>query len=56
MLIGLFGIDWEFPSIEPPNYLLQLSPALYEQERQRVATRFEAREAARFWGSTPSAN
>ena len=41
MLTGLFGIDWEFPSIEPPNYLLQLSPALYEQERQRVASRFE---------------
>lgn len=40
-LTGLFGIDWEFPSIEPPNYLLQLSPALYEQERQRVAGRFE---------------
>src|SRR5229473_5397418 len=38
---GLFGIDWDFPSIEPPDYLLQLSPAVYEQERARVAARFE---------------
>jgi hypothetical protein len=40
-LRGLFGIDWEFPSIQPPDYLLQLSPELYEQERARVAGRFE---------------
>jgi hypothetical protein len=40
-LRGLFGIDWEFPAVEPPDYLLQLSPALYEQERARVAGRFE---------------
>src|SRR6516225_3272914 len=40
-LCGLFGIDWEFPAVEPPDYLLQLSPALYEQERVRVAGRFE---------------
>jgi hypothetical protein len=40
-LQGLFGVDWDFPSIEPPDYLLQLSPALYEQERSRVAGRFE---------------
>lgn len=40
-LEGLFAIDWDFPSVEPPDYLLQLSPALYEQERTRVAARFE---------------
>jgi hypothetical protein len=40
-LQGLFQIDWDFPSVEPPDYLLQLSPALYEQERLRVASRFE---------------
>jgi hypothetical protein len=40
-LQGLFVLDWEFPSVEPPDYLLQLSPALYEQERNRVAARFE---------------
>ena len=40
-LSGLFGIAWDFPSVEPPDYLRQLSPALYEQERARVASRFE---------------
>lgn len=40
-LTGLFGIQWEFPPIEPPSYLCQLSPALYEQEEARVAARFE---------------
>jgi len=39
-LTGLFSLEWEFPPIEPPDYLCQLSPALYEQERQRVASRF----------------
>jgi hypothetical protein len=40
-LEGLFAIDWDWPSVEPPDYLMQLSPDLYEQERQRVAARFE---------------
>ena len=40
-LLGLFGMEWEFPAIEPPSYLQQLSPELYEQERQRVAARFD---------------
>jgi hypothetical protein len=40
-LLGLFGMDWDFPAIEPPDYLQGLSPALFEQERQRVAARFE---------------
>ena len=40
-LHGLFAIAWDFPSVEPPDYLRQLSPALYEQERARVASRFE---------------
>ena len=40
-LQGLFEIDWDFPSVEPPDYLLQLSPALYEQEKARVASRFD---------------
>jgi hypothetical protein len=38
---GLFAIDWDFPSVEPPNYLLRLNPELYAQEQQRVALRFE---------------
>ena len=40
-LIGLFGVAWEFPIISPPDYLRQLNPALFEQERQRMAARFE---------------
>jgi hypothetical protein len=38
---GLFGVEWDFPSVEPPSYLLRISPEVYEQERQRVAARFE---------------
>ncbi|MHB8736459.1 MAG: hypothetical protein ACYC6M_14245 [Terriglobales bacterium] len=38
---GLFGIAWDFPSVEPPAYLLRISPEIYEQERQRLAARFE---------------
>ena len=40
-LVGLFGVAWDFPSLEPPGYLVALSPAVYEQERARVAARFE---------------
>jgi hypothetical protein len=40
-LVGLFGVEWGFPSVEPPYYLVQLSPGLYEAERARVAARFE---------------
>src|SRR4051794_3956049 len=31
-LIGLFAVSWDFPSVEPPDYLQQLNPALYEAE------------------------
>jgi hypothetical protein len=40
-LQGLFGVEWDFPNQEPPDYLCQLNPAIYEQERARVAARFE---------------
>ena len=40
-LVGLFEASYDFPSIEPPDYLRQLSPQLYAQEAQRVAARFE---------------
>src|SRR3954451_9085814 len=40
-LAGLFGVAWDFPNVEPPEYLVQLCPGLYEQERARVAARFE---------------
>jgi hypothetical protein len=40
-LRGLFDVSYDFPSVEPPDYLRQLSPQLYEQEAQRVAARFD---------------
>jgi hypothetical protein len=38
---GLFQVAWDFPSVEPPGYLMRISPDIYEQERRRVATRFD---------------
>ena len=40
-LDGLFVVEWDFPSVEPPEYLLRLNPHLFEQERRRVAERFD---------------
>lgn len=40
-LAALFSVAWDFPSIEPPPYLLALSPGLYEREQARVRARFE---------------
>ena len=40
-MIGMFEVSWDFPSVEPPDYLRQLNPELYEQECQRVQSRFE---------------
>jgi hypothetical protein len=36
-----FAVSWDFPSVEPPDYLRQLNPALYEEEARRVSARFE---------------
>jgi hypothetical protein len=38
---GLFSVDWDFPSVEPPSYLMRLNPEIYQQEQERVAQRFE---------------
>lgn len=40
-LLGLFELLWDFPSVEPPDYLRQLNPELYRQECQRVTARFD---------------
>jgi hypothetical protein len=40
-LSTLFGVEWSFPSIEPPNYLAQMAPHVYEQEKQRAAAKLE---------------
>lgn len=37
----MFAIEWDFPSVEPPQYLMELDPALYEQEKARITARFE---------------
>ena len=38
---GLFAVEWDFPSVEPPAYLQDLAPEVYEEERRRVQERFE---------------
>ena len=40
-LDGLFEIAWDFPSVEPPEYLRRLNPKLYEAECDRVKARFD---------------
>lgn len=40
-LRGLFEVSYDFPSVEPPDYLQQLNPDLYQQECQRVQARFD---------------
>jgi len=40
-LLGLFSLEHDFPSVEAPQYLRQLSPELFRQEQARVANRFE---------------
>lgn len=39
-LVEMFGISWDFPSVEPPDYLRRLRPDLYQQECQRMSARF----------------
>lgn len=36
-----FDFSWDFPSVEPPNYLQQLNPELYQQQADRVSRRFQ---------------
>ena len=40
-LDDLFAIEWEYPSSDPPEYLLRVSPQLYYSECSRVQTRFD---------------
>ena len=39
--VGLFQFFWDFPNVEPPDYLARLRPELYQQEWNRVRARFE---------------
>jgi hypothetical protein len=36
-----FAVDFEWPSVEPPDYLKQLHPDLWEQQAKRIEARFE---------------
>jgi len=38
---NLFQVDWDFPSVEPPSYLMRINPEIYQQEQERVSRRFE---------------
>ena len=40
-LTGLFAIEFDFPSIEPPAYLERLNPSLFREECQRAQARFD---------------
>ncbi len=40
-LAGMFQVSWDFPSVEPPDYLQQLNPELYQQECDRIQRRFD---------------
>ena len=38
---SILRVYCECPSVEPPSYLLRLSPELYRQEQERLTRRFE---------------
>jgi len=40
-LAGTFAVDWEYPAIEPPDYLKQMAPEIYEAEQRRIQARFD---------------
>lgn len=36
-----FSIEWDFPSVEPPDYLQQINPRLYQAEQEKAAARLD---------------
>ena len=36
-----FEVTWDFPTVEPPDYLRRLNPELFEEQSRRVSQRFE---------------
>jgi hypothetical protein len=40
-MAGEFSIAWEYPNVEPPEYLKDLNPALYEQQKKLISERLE---------------
>lgn len=43
--VGQFEVSWDFPNVQPPDYLRRLQPEIYSQECDRIRDRFS--EAAR---------
>jgi len=42
-----FALDWDYPNVDPPAYLMKLNPELYQREKDRMQRKFElAIEAA----------
>jgi hypothetical protein len=40
-LATAFGLDWDYPSFDPPAFLKNAYPELYAQEQERIRGRFE---------------
>ena len=40
-LRGMFAVEWDFPSVEPPQYLRQLAPEIWQEQCARVSARFD---------------
>ncbi len=36
-----FQVSWDFPSVDPPEYLRRLNPELYEEQSRQVSARFD---------------
>ena len=36
-----FSVQWDFPAVDPPDYLRRLNPELYREQSRRVSQRFE---------------
>ena len=40
-LVDEFGMEWNFPEINPPSYLQRLNPEVYAEQARRVSQRFD---------------
>ena len=40
-LADAFAVDWDFPSVDPPDYLRRLTPEVYAEQARRVEQRFD---------------
>ena len=40
-LLDVFDVQWDFPAVDPPDYLRRLNPEVYREQSRRVSERFE---------------